>query len=107
MRKKHFKETGRKYFQKTSFLTLTRERLSVLYSDKGSRPHTPINVIFGSEIIKMLFDYSDDEMADNLMLDPCFQLALHTTSFEEQPLGDKSLSKLRFNCRTLSRIDYK
>ena len=46
----------------------------------------------------MLFDYSDDEMVDNLMLDPRFQLALHTTSFDEQPLSDKSLSRFRRRC---------
>ena len=55
-------------------------------------------MIVGAEIIKMLFDYSDDEMVDNLMLDPRFQLALHTTSFDEQPLSDKSLSRFRRRC---------
>ena len=40
---------------------------SVLYSDKASRPNTPVNVIVGALIIKELFDYSDDEMVENLI----------------------------------------
>ena len=35
---------------------------SVLYSDKASRPNTPVNVMVGALIIKELFNYSDDEM---------------------------------------------
>ena len=31
------------------------------------RPNTPVNVIVGALIIKELFDYSDDEMVENLM----------------------------------------
>ena len=40
---------------------------SVLYSDKASRPNTPVNVIVGAFIIRELFDYSDDEMVENLI----------------------------------------
>ena len=32
------------------------------------------------------------------MLDPRYQMALHTTSYEEQPLSDKSLSRFRMRC---------
>ena len=50
-------------------------------------------MIVGALIIKELFDYSDDEMVENLMLDFRIQYAQHTTSFEEQPLSDKTLSR--------------
>ena len=52
----------------------------------------------GALIIKELFDYSDDELVENLMLDLHLQYALHTTSFVEQPLSDKSLSRFRSRC---------
>lgn len=52
-------------------------------------------MIVGALIIKELFDYSDDEMVENLMLDFRIQYTLHTTSFEEQPLSDKTLSRFR------------
>ena len=56
---------------------------------KASRPNTPVNVIVGALIIKELFDYSDDEMLKILCWISGLQYALHTTSFEEQPLSDK------------------
>ena len=68
------------------------------YSDKASRPNTPVNIIIGALIIKELYDLSDDEVVDNLILDPRYQYALHTTSFEEQPLSDKSLTRFRQRC---------
>ena len=77
-----------KVFADEIFPAIDEKRFSVLYSDKASRPNTPVNVIVGALIIKELFDYSDDEMVENLMLDFRIQYALHTTSFEEQPLAD-------------------
>lgn len=77
---------------------LMRPVFSVLYSDKASKPNTPVNVTVGALIIKEFFVYSNDEMVDNLMLDFRIQYALHTTSFEEQPLSDKTLSRFRKRC---------
>ena len=45
-----------------------------------------------------MFDYSDDELVEGLMLDLRLQYALHTTSFTEQPLSDKTLSRFRRRC---------
>ena len=90
------------------FPAIDEERFSVLYSDKASRPNTPVNVIIGALIIKELFDYSDDEIVENLMLDLHLQYALHTTSFAEQPISDKTLSCFRRICydyETLHDVD--
>jgi hypothetical protein len=87
-----------KIFADEIFPAIDEKRFSVLYSDKASRPNTPVNVIVGALIIKELFDYSDDEMVENLMLDFRLQYALHTTSFDEQPLSDKTLSRFRKRC---------
>ncbi len=74
-----------KIFAEDVFPYIDEERFSVLYSEKASRPNTPVNVIVGALIIKELFGISDDEIVDNLMLDPRYQLALHTSSYQEQP----------------------
>ncbi len=76
----------------------------MLYSDKASRPNTPVNVIVGALIIKELFGISDDMVVENLMLDPRYQYALHTTSFEEQPLSDKSLTRFRLRCYNYEQV---
>ena len=96
--KKALDRSWAKVFAEDVFPYIDEERFRVLYSEKDSRPNTPVNVIVGAEIIKMLFDLSDDEIVDNLMLDPRYQLALHTGSFDEQPLSDKSLSRFRRRC---------
>lgn len=87
-----------KIFAEDVFPYIDEARFSVLYSEKASRPNTPVNIIVGALIIKELFAISDDEIVDNLMLDPLYQMALHTTSYEEQPLSDKSLSRFRMRC---------
>ena len=45
-----------------------------------------------------MFQLSDDDIVESLMLDVRYQYALHTTSYEEQPLSDKSLSRFRKRC---------
>ncbi len=55
-------------------------------------------IIVGAPIIKKFFDYSDDEMVENLMLDFRIQYALYTASFDEQPMNDKTLSRFRKRC---------
>lgn len=87
-----------KLFSDEVFPAIDEERFSVLYSKKASRPNTPVNVIVGALVLKELFDLSDDEVVEDLLLDPRFQYALHTTSFEEQPISDKTLSRFRQRC---------
>lgn len=71
----------------------------MLYSGSASRPNTPVNICIGALIIKEPFSPSDDEAVENLMLAPRYQYALlHTTSFGEQPLCDKTLSRFRKRC---------
>lgn len=96
--KRALEKSWAKTFAEEIFPNIDESRFSVLYSNKASRPNTPINVIIGALVIKELFDYSDDEMVENLMLDPRIQYALHTTSYEEQPLSDKTLSRFRKRC---------
>jgi Transposase DDE domain/Transposase domain (DUF772) len=95
---KALEKSWAKVFAEELFPAIDEKRFALLYSDKASRPNTPVNVIVGALIIKELFDYSDDEMVENLMLDLHLQYALHTTSYEEQPLSDKTLSRFRKRC---------
>lgn len=106
--KRALERSWAKTFAEDIFPNINEEPFSVLYSDKASRPNTPVNVIIGALIIKELFGVSDDEIVENLMLDSRYQYALHTTSYEEQPLSDKSLSRFRIRCydyETLHGVD--
>ena len=96
--RKALEKSWAKFFADEIFPVIDEQRFSVLYSDKDSRPTAPVNVIISALIIKELFDYSDDELFENLMFDLHLQYALHTTSFAEQPLSDKTLSRFRKRC---------
>ena len=96
--KKALEKSWAKVFADEIFPTIDEERFSVLYSDKDSRPNTPVNIIVGALVLKELFGLSDDDMVETLMFDHRFQYALHTTSYEEQPLSDKTLSRFRKRC---------
>lgn len=88
-----------KVFGDEVFPAIDESRFAALYSaDPASRPNTPANVCVGALIIKELFDYTDDELVESLMLDVRLQYALHTTSFDEQPLSDKTLTRFRRRC---------
>ena len=88
-----------KVFGDEIFPMINEEPFRALYSkNNASAPNTPTNIIIAAMIIKELFDASDDEIVENLMLDIRYQYALHTTSYKEQPLSDKSLSRFRARC---------
>lgn len=87
-----------KVFADKVFPAIDEDIFSVLYSDKSSRPNTPVNVIVGALILKEALGDTDDELVQALMFDIRYQYALHTTSFEEQPLSDRTLSRFRARC---------
>lgn len=96
--RKALENSWAKVFADEIFPNIIEEPFRVLYCEDNGRPNTPVNIIVGASIIKEMLDYSDDDMVEGLMLDVRLQYALHTTSFEEQPLSDKSLSNFRRRC---------
>lgn len=96
--KKFLDRSWAKYFAEFIFPKIDEIPYAVLYSDKDSRPNTPVNVQIGALLIKELTNLSDDELLESMMFDIRFQYALHTTSFAEQPLSDRTLSRFRARC---------
>jgi hypothetical protein len=87
-------------FANKIFPLINEKRFSVLYSDKASRPNTPVNVIIGALILKELRHQTDDEVFESLLFDVRYQKALHTENFEEQPISDTTLKRFRKRCLT-------
>lgn len=96
--KKFLEKSWAKIFAEKIFPVICEEDFSVLYSNKASRPNTPVNVIIGALILKETLGLTDDEVVQGLMFDVRYQYALHTTSFDEQPLSDRTLSRFRARC---------
>lgn len=63
-------------------------------------PDLILRVIVGALILKEALNVTDDEIVEAMAFDIRYQYALHTTSFEEQPMSDRTLS--RFRARVLS-----
>lgn len=85
-----------KPFSNFVFPAINEQRFAVLYSsNSATRPNTPVNVIVGALIIKEILHLTDEEVLTGLMFDVRMQYALHTTSNEEQPLSDRTLSRFR------------
>ena len=93
---RYLKKSWAEYFGQHIFPLINEGRFSVLYSSNpASRPNTPVNVIIGLLMLKELFNHTDDNLLETLIFDVRFQYALHTTSFQEQPISDRTLSRFR------------
>ena len=83
-------------FSEYIFSYINEERFSVLYSNNtASRPNTPVNVVVGALLLKEMFGSTDNELLEQILFDVRYQVALHTTSGEEQPFSDRTLSRFR------------
>ena len=82
-------------FARYIFPNINEERFSVLYSEEGSRPNTPVNVIIGSMMLKEYFGQSEEELLMSVYCDVLYQYALHLTQMEKPPLSDRSWSRFR------------
>lgn len=105
---KFLKNSWANYFAEYIFPNIDEEPFSVLYGESNSRPNTPVNVLVGALFIQQLTGQTDEEIVESLMFDIRYQYALHTTSFAEQPLSDRSLGRFRerlFTYLTKSGVD--
>jgi len=83
-------------FAELVFPYIDEQRFAVLYSEtSSSRPNTPINIIIGSLMLKEMLGLTDEELLESILFDIRFQYALHTTSFKEQPVSDRTFSRFR------------
>jgi hypothetical protein len=94
--RKILKNTWAEEFSNKIFPLINESRFSVLYSENhASRPNNPVNVNIGLLMLKEIFDQSDEDAIHSLLFDFRYQYALHTTSYEEQPISKNSLSNFR------------
>lgn len=102
--KRLLEKSWAKYFAENIFPEIDEAPFSVLYSDRPSRHNTPVNVLIGALILKEIFGLTDEEIVETLPFDIRYQYALHTTSFEEQPLNDRSLGRFRARCNSYEEL---
>ena len=101
--KRFLDKSWAKVFSEKIFPKIDEAPYAVLYSQNASRPNTPVNVMIGALILKEFTGASDDDIYSSLMFDIRYQYALHTTSFIEQPMSDRTLGRFRERCLTYER----
>ena len=85
-----------KPFSDYIFSNINEMIFAPLYSEKtNSRPNAPINVIVGALILKEFNGLTDDEILEECECDFRYQYALHTTSYDNQPISDRTFSRFR------------
>ena len=93
--KKLLQKSWAKYFADNIFPAIKEEEFAVLFSKKSSRPNAPVNVTVGALLLKEVFALTDEEIVSSIIFDFRFQYALHTTSYQDQPISERSLSRFR------------
>ena len=92
---KRIKNGWAEIFRTTIMPKINEKPYNVLYSEKGSRPNTPVNILVGILIIKSLLGASDEEMIDEVLYNEQIQYALGTLDYEEQPISKNMISNFR------------
>jgi hypothetical protein len=88
-------------FRKLVFEKIDERRYAVLYSPIESRPNFPVNIWVGLEILKWLFDYTDEELLDQ------FDFNLLTArALGQDNLGDITLSERTIYYNRQRLLDY-
>lgn len=96
--KRFLEKSWAKVFAEEIFPKIDEQKFALMYSDKDSRPNTPVNITVGALLLREFNGMSDDEILNAMMFDIRFKVALHTTGMVEQPMSDRTLGRFRARC---------
>jgi len=82
--RKLLEKSWAKTFYDEYFCKIDEKVFSVLYSDKNSRPNTPVNILVGFETLKSGFGWSDEELYNHFLFDLQVRYALGLQDFDEE-----------------------
>ena len=82
-------------FNKHIFPEINEDRFSVLYSDKGSRPNSPVNVIIGALILKEVFNHTDEQLLGEIYFNELYQYALRLLEDKRPPVSINTFTNFR------------
>ena len=89
-------------FYKEFFNRIDEQSFAVLYSEKGSRPNVPVNVLVGLEALKAGFGWSDQELYENYCYDLQVRYAL---GYDRLGDGDFEIRSLYYFRERLSHYN--
>ena len=74
-------------FRKLIFEKIDEKRYAGLYSEVASRPNFPVNVWVGLEVVKGLFDYTDEELLEQFHFNLLIAYALGRMGLVSSPFA--------------------
>ena len=89
-------------FYKEFFCRIDESVFAVLYSEKGSRPNVPVNVLVGLEALKAGFGWSDQELYEHFCYDLQVRYAL---GYDRLGDGDFEIRSLYYFRERLSKYN--
>lgn len=89
-------------FYKEFFSRIDEQSFAVLYSEKGSRPNVPVNVLVGLEALKAGFGWSDQELYEHFCYDLQVRYAL---GYDRLGDGDFEIRSLYYFRERLSQYN--
>jgi hypothetical protein len=81
--KKRLANSWAPIFYNYFFTRIDESVFAELYSNKYSRPNTPVNILIGFETLKSGFGFSDEELYDNFLFNLQFRYALGLHEIDE------------------------
>ncbi len=93
-----------KTFYDEYFCKIDEKVFSVLYSDKNSRPNTPVNILVGFETLKSGFGWSDEELYNHFLFDLQVRYALGLQDFDEEYFDLRTIYYFRATLCEYERI---
>jgi len=78
-------------FREMIFKKIDERRYAVLYSEVESRPNFPVNIWVGLEIVKWMFDYTDQELLEQFHFNLLTAHALGLDNLGEVTLAERTI----------------
>ncbi len=102
--RKLLEKSWAKTFYDEYFCKIDEKVFSVLYSDKNSRPNTPVNILVGFETLKSGFGWSDEELYNHFLFDLQVRYALGLQNFDEEYFDLRTIYYFRATLCEYERI---
>lgn len=94
-RLKRLRSSWAQKFYQHVFLKINESHFAVLYSQKKTRPNFPVNILVALEIIKALFNYTDEELVDAYYFNLLVRHAVGKSDLVDQDLAIRTLYYFR------------
>lgn len=94
LKKKLARHWSAVFFEKV-FLGIDEKCFAPLYCGNNGRPNFPVNILVGMEILKEMWNLTDEQLFERYYYDISFRRALGLSDFNEHIIAEKTLYNFR------------